>query len=324
MMDLPTWVQEIRPLQTAAADQAVAAFNADTKVVMLDAPTGTGKTLIAEMVRQQLNVRGLYVCSTLNLQDQFASDFPDAAILRGRSNYPTADSPFEYPQLTAADCNKERVDVPACRECDPDDDDFRMHCRWCHPISVCPYESAKRDAIISPLTCTNLSYFLHESNYIGNIAYNRGLVVLDEADLLESGLLNFISVVITPHQQKEYGIDTPPKKTVESTWHPWAEHTVETLQALTRNQRGTSLRDIRRDNSIKRLLGNVQRLLHKDRGLQCGNWIYTGYDSGSIIFRPIRVDQYAEEFLWRHGKRFLLMSATMISFPAMAEILGIK
>ena len=324
-MKLPDWASTIRPLQSSAADQAITAFNNGSKVVLLDAPTGTGKTLIAEIVRQELSVRGLYVCSTLNLQDQFAHDFPDAAILRGRSNYPTCDSPHEFPQLTAADCNKERVNVPACRECDPDDDDFRMHCRWCHPVSSCPYELSKRNAIMANLTCTNLSYFLHESNYIGNIANNRGLVVLDEADLLEDGLLNFISVTITPRAQKEYGIDGPTKKTVESAWLPWAERTTEILGRLSQERLDkTDLRSIRRLNSIKRLHGNVQRLLDKDRGLQQGNWVYTGYDSGSIIFRPIRVDEYAKEFLWRHGQRFLLMSATMISFSAMAEILGIE
>jgi ATP-dependent DNA helicase DinG len=321
---LPDWASTIRPLQSTAADQAITAFNNGSKVVLLDAPTGTGKTLIAEIVRQELSVRGLYVCSTLNLQDQFAHDFPDAAILRGRSNYPTCDSPHEFPQLTAADCNKERVNVPACRECDPDDDDFRMHCRWCHPVSSCPYELSKRDAIMANLTCTNLSYFLYESNYIGNIAHNRGLVVLDEADLLEDGLLNFISVTITPRAQKEYGIDYPAKKTVESTWLPWAEQTYEKLQGLSSKGKQSDLRDIRRHNAIKRLRDNVGRLLDKDRGLAGGNWIYTGYDSGSIIFRPIRVDEYAREFLWRHGERFLLMSATMISFSAMAEILGIE
>ncbi len=79
---LPDWVTGFRPQQVDAVMQIMAAFE-DVDVVVLDAPTGTGKTLIAEAVRLLLADRqteagvrawrdGMYVCSSKSLQDQFA------------------------------------------------------------------------------------------------------------------------------------------------------------------------------------------------------------------------------------------------------------
>ena len=53
-MNLPSWVKEIRPLQGSATDQIVDAFNTGSKVVMLDAPTGSGKTLIGDLTAFQI------------------------------------------------------------------------------------------------------------------------------------------------------------------------------------------------------------------------------------------------------------------------------
>ena len=48
---LPAWATTFRDVQVQAVAEVLEAFEAGAKVVMLDAPTGTGKTLIAEMVR---------------------------------------------------------------------------------------------------------------------------------------------------------------------------------------------------------------------------------------------------------------------------------
>src|SRR4030042_5679638 len=57
------------------------------KFVMLDAPTGSGKSIIG-MVLSRLLKKSIYCCTTKILQDQLTKDFPDIPILKGRSNYP--------------------------------------------------------------------------------------------------------------------------------------------------------------------------------------------------------------------------------------------
>lgn len=328
-MQLPPWAETLRPHQLTAIQSILDSFNNNTNVVMLDAPTGSGKTLIAEMVRQELDCRALYLCSSINLQNQFAKDFPYASILYGRSNYPTATRRTAFPTITAADCNKEKSQIPACSEC-PDEATTETttgtpHCHWCHPVTTCPYEKAKATAIRSELVCTNSYYFLYEANYVGNTALGRKLIIVDEADTIETIIMAFATVDISERMQKEYGIHPPEKKTVESAWAEWAAN-AESIVASYRQSRkcaGSTIDHIRNRIRTDRLLANIKRLNNEEKGLAAGGWVYTGYDSGRISFKPIRVDNLAKDVLWRHCDRWLLMSATMISFGQMAESLGL-
>ena len=49
------------------------------------------------------------------------------------------------------------------------------------------------------------------------------------------------------------------------------------------------------------------------------NWIYDNNNS----FKPIRVNKYAEKYLWSHGKRFLGISATISPWRQLCHDLGV-
>lgn len=159
-MKLPDWVDEVRPWQKIAVAQIMDAFE-HYDVVVLDAPTGSGKTLIAEMVRQKLNARAVYCCTNINLQEQFCRDFEYASLLKGRSNYlPEGIEDDDWAGATCADCSK-----PGCNLCVSE--------------LTCPYEVAKSAAIRSRLVVLNTAYFLTEANGPGRFS-GRDLVVVDE------------------------------------------------------------------------------------------------------------------------------------------------
>jgi Rad3-related DNA helicase len=325
-IELPSWAEEVYPYQLTALQEILSVYNSGRSIAVMDAPTGAGKTLIGELVRQSLACRAVYLCSSISLQEQFIKDFPHATLLKGRSNYATADTPSRFPELTAADCDKQRNDLPACYDCDPN---FivpeTLHCRWCHPVTSCPYERAKATAIRSDLVCTNTAYFLYEANYVGNIPLARQLVIVDEADLLEDTLMSFVEVSITKRRARELGIEAPEKKTVESAWVEWAIYAEKHLKEVRADGRftGDSVAAIRARRSLDSLIENVRRLNSNDNGLQAGGWVYTGYDQGDISFKPISIDHVAKQYLWKHSPRWLLMSATTISFPVMMESLGL-
>lgn len=326
-IELPSWADTIRPHQIKALQDILAVYQRGNTIAVLDAPTGSGKTLIGELVRQSLNMRTIYLCSSLSLQTQFAKDFPHAAILRGRSNYPTHDSPSKFPELNAADCIKAKESLPACYDCDPNLVAFdEPHCRWCHPVKDCPYESAKSVAIKSSLMCTNISYFLHEANYVGHTPFGRQLIIVDEADTLEDVLLSFVEVSISRRRSVELGIAAPEKKTVESAWVEWAIYAEAHLKGVAKSEKftGTTVAAIRQRRSLANLTRSIERLNHPDTGISSGGWVYTGYDKGDISFKPIVVSHLAHDYLWKHAKLWLLMSATTISFPVMMESLGVS
>jgi Rad3-related DNA helicase len=312
-IQLPLWVEEVYPHQLKAITDILDTYESGHSVAVLDAPTGSGKTLIAELVRQSLNARAIYICSSLSLQEQFFRDFPDAAIIRGRANYTTHLYADQYPDINAGDCTKVRLQD-------------ELICEWCDPVSFCPYERAKRAAIGSDLMCANIQYFLHEANYVKSIPIGRQLIIVDEADLLEEALLHFVEVHISEHKAKQLDIAPPEKKTVESAWIEWAVYAESHLKDIyQRDSRfhGNTPTAIRQRKSLENLIRNVGRLNDNSTGLRAGGWVYTGYDRGDIAFKPITVDHIARDYLWRHCSRWLLMSATTISFRVLMESLGL-
>jgi Rad3-related DNA helicase len=319
-LSLPAWAPELRLQQVSAIQTIIEQFN-HTNVVILEAPTGSGKTLIADQVMQALECRTLYSCSSISLQHQFLRDFPSATLLKGRSNYPTLDHPerfnskFSTSRITCADCNKKR------------DSEGNWECNQCSDVHQCPYELAKSEAVRSDLTCVNTHYFLYECNYVGALR-NRDLVVVDECDTLEDTLLSFIQVHITPKQIEKYDLPKPDRKTVEASWIEWStichDLVKRQLSQLTRTIPDyPTLAQIREQRSLSSLAGDFGRLLSPVSGLGSGNWVYDGYGEGHIIFKPISVSSYGNQYLWRHGKKWLLMSATVISAEELAGRLGL-
>ena len=334
---LPEWVTEIRPHQWNAVVEVLAAFERGDRVVFVDAPTGSGKTLLAELVRRKLGVKALYVASTKSLQEQAAVDFPYAKVLKGRANYATADDPgglddldrWGNARLTAADCTRQVMDLPACVKCPPVER-TAMHCANCHPVEKCPYSIAKADALGADLTILNTSYFLSEANGPGKFsaAVNKenpfGLVIVDEADLLENELMGQVEVRVTETMRKKYGIEPPTRKTVESSWVEWVsgEAIPKVAGALRKTPaKSGDVRVIRERQRLERLAARLKVL---EEGLGDGNWVADDWErEGSIVFRPVKVDRFGFGMLWRHGARFLCMSATILSPDLMAESLGL-
>lgn len=340
---MPEWVESFRDHQPEATERITDAYASGARVVFLDAPTGTGKTLIGDMVRRLVAPRnGLYVCTTIGLQEQVIRDFPNAALLKGRSNYPTYDNPAAFPEITSADCIKEQVvgepgepvmDCGRCRGTEVfGESGSAWHCDECHPWYLNPYEMARDAAAHARLAVLNTAYFLTEANGPGRFS-GRELVVVDEADRLEEELMGQIEVTFSSRTLRELGLSVPEKVTVPSSWQAWIvgeavpalrEKWAQLNMRFKRAPRGSAeRRKLNRRLKFYEDLGQKVRLLHDQLA---EGWVLTGYSETPprVTFRPIKVDQQAPEYLWRHGERWLLMSATIISPDQMAMDLGLE
>lgn len=337
---IPSKFKEFRPHQWKAINDIIKAFTeSEAKIVFLDAPTGSGKTLIAEAVRRLLKGKALYVCTTKTLQDQFLNDFPYAKLLKGRSNYPTLDYPERFyldptdpNRLTAADCEKKKVRI-TCEEAGCDDpscdgEHYKTVCPWCHDVRQCPYHVAKIDALSADLAVMNTAYCLCEMNGPGGFD-GRHLMIIDEADELESLIMNYVEIKISARTRKRLGIGMPAKKTIKEAWETWAKNealpAIEIALAEARkkiNKENPSVQAIRWKKHLEELRDAL-----KGCDLANGNWVYTGYkddiENAPVIFKPVKINEQASELLWKHAKKFLLMSATIIDPEGMAEDLGI-
>ena len=185
----PEWLPSLRPYQAKAIHEILTEYSDGRKVVVLSAPTGAGKTVIAEGVRRGLQGSGVFLCSTKSLQKQFLEDFPTAKLLQGRGNYKTLDG---GPLLTKLDC----------------DIDADKRCTFCNPSLACPYTVARESALNARLAVLNTSYWLYSANYTQSFI-DRKLTVVDEGDLIGDLLCDFAGVTIPAKYQEELNIDPP-------------------------------------------------------------------------------------------------------------------
>lgn len=315
---LPAKFHSLWPHQERAVEELLEGWASGARVMVLDAPTGSGKSVVAEAARLARRARGLYVATTKTLQEQFHNDFPYSAVVKGRDNYPTLSSLEEQGndayRLTAADCTK-RTDGEGDRFCD-----------WCSPVSSCPYEQAKRAALAADVAVLNTAYFLSECNGPARFS-GRSFVVCDEADLLESELMRSIELNISPRRLQQLGLKEPQYVTKEEAWVEWLQGAIERVQ---KNCQACSQRPLFGDRDYVRQVREqrtLARLLDKLRILAAGltqkeiEWIYTGRN-GRVSFKPISVASLGSKMLWQHSDKFLLMSATIVSPNALMEDLG--
>jgi hypothetical protein len=330
---LPAKFKVVYDHQWAAVEQAVREFDQGADVVYLDAPTGSGKTLIAELVRRYMqtieggnahledrSARRLvtsYVCSDKSLQAQFLHDFPYAKLIQGRANYPTQVGIF--PTVHCGDCTMNPNIQP------PD-------CDWCPDVGRCSYTLAKTEALKSDLRVLNTAYLIAEANSAGKFSHND-LLVVDECDTLEHVLLGAVEYQITPARAKRLGIEIPVKGAHEPTILKWMEEELEPA-IITRIK---SLRELLKGGEegvqLAREKRGLEELLDSTKGMIATglgeNWVrdYSDDDEDKgdvgLVYKPVRIGPYGRSMVFRHGTKILCMSASIISSDVEAETTGV-
>lgn len=305
----PEWLTEYRPDQWEAAWNIVAAYDEGAKLVWLDAPTGAGKTAIADLVARILKQRAVYVCSSLQLQDQFLHDFPYARIIKGRRNYPTMER-SRFPELTAADCD------------DTGDDD----CSWCTSKFKCPYRVAKMDAARAQISVLNTAYWIREcQGEKSDFSRPNGFVVIDECDTLEEVLRGYVEFRLSENRLRQLGIQAPKKgshlnPTIANFLAGDVVNAVKEEVGRIRARGEVGLREQRAIKSLQDLANDARRVA-SSLPVPEETWIRDN-DAAPLMLKPVLVGEYGEKYLWRNGSRFLCMSATIISPDQRARDIG--
>ena len=288
--------QELYPQQKEALEFIA---RSEAPVIGISAPTGSGKSLLGMMASEVLKThKQVYLCSSRHLQDQLHRDFPEAVVLKGRRNYPCLR--FGAFDLTAEECVKE----------------------GCEYVDQCPYEEAKRRAKAARWKVMNFAYWLLEANYVG-VFSNQDLVIIDEADLLEGALTDFVSLSISRRRMAKLGLKMPKFKTKWEAFLDWARGAKGVVE-----EKAKALKvEGQEDPEVMREYVNYKRLVQKlDLLIKClsPSWLMedTGY---RIAFKPLWLDrELVDRFLLRHSQRFLLMSATLPPKPILCSLLGLK
>lgn len=189
--DLPH--SSLRPVQIEAIE-AVKRVNADSKVAIVEAPTGTGKSAIgiAQSVAQEMPL--VILAHSLSLLDQYGEKY-GAAVLKGRQAYSCV---HEEKVKKWAEAGK---GVPTFAQCH-----YKEPANECDYAFQCPYLNARDRALTSQrMVCTPkyaaLSYKVQE---------RRGMVVVDEAHNVAEEILSFAEFRLDDRERIFYSLPALP------------------------------------------------------------------------------------------------------------------
>ncbi|MFA5550198.1 MAG: ATP-dependent DNA helicase [Trueperaceae bacterium] len=301
---------EFRAGQGEALQQARQAFAAGKRFVVVEAPTGAGKSAIAVALARE--AKSAYVLTNQKiLQDQYVTDFPDLAVMKGRANYDCLVAPTH---AAAAPCIAGKR-FPACEEC--------------------PYFTAKDVAMAAGITTLNYAYFLAELNYAGGFK-ERELLVLDEAHNVEGALMGFVQVAVSDTQLLRAGIQLPlPPNLGAEYMFEFAEtllpelrrRALEVDQELAKGsmQSNAAVEQLRVKQWLDGQAERISIMLDSHFGGDV-DWVverYRAQNGENLVFKPVEVGPLAEPFLFTYGQRVLMLSATILDARTFLRSLGI-
>jgi len=288
--------------------------DSDKKIVVVSAATGAGKSLIG-MTSGSVSGRLTYLVHTKILQNQITADFPEASSLFGRANYQCLNNP-----------------EVSCGECTA----VGGNCE--HKKTDCPYELRKRQVLAADYRILNYDYFLLEANFVGRFS-NAPFVVIDEADSLENTLIQFITLQFSTYALRRLGMldmaDSLKMTSKDKTGllESWKEFGTQAkfrvgsiikkltsdIESWGEDINAQQLDVIKERSRVVRLKEKIDLFL--DNVDQ--DWILDSQE-GKLVFQPLWLTpELSEEYLWRHGKKFVLMSATFPPKLVLAKCLGI-
>ena len=178
--------KEPRKLQRKIIEKICESYDEGYTNVVIQAPTGIGKSVIAMSVsnylldnKSDIMNTSYILTSQKMLQEQYVNDFSIPTV-KGRSNYPCT---YEGGKTTAANgpCIKHKWNKSQRESTCP----------------TCPYYVARDRTYSAEISVLNYSYFLNMGNDpLQEIQCKRKLLVLDECHSVEQILIQQASVII--------------------------------------------------------------------------------------------------------------------------------
>lgn len=329
-LGLPEVYDEWRPHQKEIVSDVVDSFETND-VVLVEAPTGAGKTLIGGAAARALGGRALYLAHTILLQQQQLRTLPEAVTVTGRRNHMCALPVLLGDPLTAdeADCPCDLATPGGCSYYD----------QWFRAMGA-------KDVALNYAFMTRIvkSRGLRVAEGYGTMGkyrdvipnpfVGRRLMVCDEGHNLEAALLDADMVDVYQASWERYGF-RPPDTTDFRTWLEWASATAPLVGSKYEEKRRANLedggetvaldlmKDARRLASLQQTLDGIKDL----GGIEASSsrqTVFVGRRPHGWVIQPIWAWDRAKALLFSHADNVMVMSATLGGPKLAARLLGLK
>jgi Rad3-related DNA helicase len=314
------------------------AFRGGKRFVILEGPTGSGKSAIALTVAKFF-ANSFYLTVQKVLQSQIITDFGsslDLVELKGRNAYEcvffrqfgerlVAKKALSAKRLEKLIRLPPSADVGYCRE--------KLHkslAPQCfqRPLpensnySFCPYFEQLGRCVAAKMALLNFSSFLYQTSLAHRFA-KRELMVVDEAHQLEAQLLGFISISISSDCMPGVKFELPEYETAEQYWEYFVA--CDLLGAIRRCLLELQASDdVRKKDALASLYRRVGAFFASMEAEQewVVDWKVTEQRQ-TVLLRPVFVHNQASPLVFRFADKILLMSATILDVQVLCAALGI-
>jgi len=315
---------EFRGAQRQALSDVREAFAAGNDVVLVRAPTGSGKSLLARAiagaaattddVAPAAATGAYYTTPQVSQLDDIAADplLDDLNVIRGKSNYTCilngeTDTPVDR--------------APCARQAGFD----------CSVRHRCPYFSDRSIASNRSIAAMTLAYFMQTAG--SEVFRKRDVVVVDEAHGLAEWAEMYATVEVTPRTVPvwdEVGIpdvtaaDDPIERTVRfaETLDGVCERAADDL---TGRPELTPEEAARRDR-LQELRSELRWFVSDARDPESPTtWVVDQPDGEgtAVTIKPLDPARYLHHTVWDRGNRFALLSATILDKRAFCRGVGL-
>lgn len=290
------------------------------KYIILEAGTGTGKSAIAACLASLVNNAYIFTV-TKQLQEQYTNDFKDFALVKGRSNFQC----LNYKQ----DDINETCDMGSC-VLEKSNCEFKVNqFNYLFQDNCCEYYLQKVLALNNNVVISNYDYMFPELNYVNDFS-KRDLIIFDEAHNLESKIMNLLSLEFTRKELKEEAKVNLSKQVISKlksgdyiSWINFIEKITDKYNKVNKKYKKNPNKFSKESKIIDKRIGEFKRF-KKYINQDPKNWI-VDYDSKYqlLSFKPIKIDNYAKDLLFKYGEVCLFMSASILDYNQFAKWLGI-
>ena len=222
---------KVRPVQKYALQQVANAIAAGKKFLIMEAPTGFGKSPVAVAIAKTLG--SSFICTTTKtLQEQYAADFPDVKKVLGSKN-------FHCSLFTEDHTAKGSCSAGFAAECPDRKDDEAEEFESVEidgknfDLPPCPYVKQKVTALSSKQTLLNYHYFLSLLKYTKEIKPGmKKLLIADEAHDLPTIIKDFHSLSLSQYWLRQILPGQTIPKLGTSELAPWVTLFENLLSAI--------------------------------------------------------------------------------------------
>lgn len=355
---------QFREGQRECIEFAANEFNNGKDIVIIEAPTGSGKSAIG-MTLADMVPQSYYITVTKILQDQLVQDFGDKIVeLKGRNAYPCTywdrigrrlvekkgwtDKKLTQLRLKHSDCSN-----GFCRTTH-NNSNRRFRCDWCFTnseatgpggelthlpagmvYSACPYYEQVYKAVNGRKVVMNFSSFLYQTQFVKK-RFNdpRDLLIIDEGHNIEPQILDFVSLVVTDANLQKSGIFIPNLDTAEQYAIWFDEIKLGDILGELIEEAKNDENTIAEDELTKMLF--KYNMFMRDITSEAGGrreWVAdfeaVHTKTGSVMhrkvtLRPVFAHHFARGLLLRYARKTLIMSATILDVNVMCKSLGLN